>query len=233
MKKILTIIILLLLIFFLVYQLKNQRGIDLFESFSLSENLPVKTLNKPKKPEPIIDTHDSQGIIIQENFEDGLVTSGWEELWTREPGTVIRRIIQDQEGGSKYLFVRNLGHQDWAIQHDKLIAVSYNDNLYYEVRIKTTDEAKAGLSVVLYDQDKQVLDWTYAAEMVKQQNEWTKMKNSFLIPEGVKFIRIRLTGSGKGKIYADDILFKKIKRLEKDNKQDQSPGFSFKASLIK
>ncbi len=233
MKKILTIIILVLFFFFLVYQLKNLRGVDLFESFSLSETLPVKTLDKPKKPEPIIDTHDSQGIIIQEDFEDGLVTGGWENLWTRDPGTVIRRITQDEEEGSKHLFVRNLGHQDWAIQHDKLISVSDNDNLYYQARIKTTDDARAGLSVVLYDQDKQVLEWMYAAKMVKQQNKWTKLKNSFLIPEGVKFIRIRLTGSGKGKIYADDILFKKIKRLEKDNKQDQSPGFSFKASLSK
>ena len=224
-KKASLIIIVILLFFLFTYLLKSQRGVDLFESFSLSKHLPFTSFHEPEKPDTIIRNIPLDGVLIDEDFEDGLVAGGWDSLWARETGTVIRRLDRDAEKGTNYIFIKNLGHEDWTIEHDRLIMVSPGEQFHYQGRIKTTGQASAGLGVALYDKDRQIVDWMHAAGMVQYQEEWTEISNSFAIPENVSFMRFRLAGSGRGEVFADDFLLKRTKSI--DNRDRQSPGIDF------
>ncbi len=224
-KNVILIITSLLAFLFVVYLLKSHRGVDLFESFSLSEILPFTSFHEPEKPEQVISYVPLHGIVIDENFEGGLSTGGWDSLWARETGIVIRRLIQDEEEDSMHIFIRNLGQEDWTIEHDKLIAVSHDEEYHFQGRIKTTGQAAAGLGVALYDKDRQIMDWMHAAKMVRNQAEWKEISNTFTIPEGAGYMRFRLAGSGKGEVFADDFLLKRTEPA--DDKIGQYRDFDF------
>ena len=80
--------------------------------------------------------------------------------------------------------------------------------------VKTSGkEATGTLSVVLYDADKQVKQWQYAKESVAEADNWQGVERKFIIPEGVKYIRFRLTGWKEGKVWFDEIKFKKEDKI--------------------
>jgi hypothetical protein len=225
-KNVVLIILSLLAFLFVVYLLKSHRGVDLFESLSLSEKLPFTSFHEPEKPESILSYAPNQSIVIKENFEDGLKSGGWDNLWARDRGTVIRRLDRDQEKGTNHIFIRNLGHEDWTIEHDRLILISPGEEFHYQGRLKTTREATAGLGVALLDKDRQIMDWMHAARMVQYQSEWTEVSNTFTIPEGAAYMRFRLTGSGKGEVFADDFFLKRTEPADDKSRQYRDFDFS-------
>ena len=213
-KSVLIIIIISIVIFlFLIYLLKTHRQVDLFESFSLSSHLPFSPLVEPEEQGPVIQNVPYDGIVINENFNDGLMAGGWDGLWARETGTVIRRLNRDDQDGPRHLFIRNLGHEDWAIDHGGLIIVSPGNEFYYHTRLKTGGQAEAVLGVALHTKDRKISQWMYEGTKAANQTEWTQLKNTFEIPEDVRFIRLRLTGSGKGDVLVDDFLLKRTSTL--------------------
>jgi hypothetical protein len=225
-KKVTFVLLTVLILFLFTYRLKTQRGVDLFESFSLSQYLSFTSSHESEKTDPIIRYIPLDGIIVNENFEDGLKPGGWDSIWARETGTVIRRLIQDEEEDSMHIFIKNLGQEDWTIEHDKLIAVSHDEEYHFQGRIKTTGQAAAGLGVALYDKDRQIMDWMHAARMVQYQSEWTEVSNTFTIPEGAAYMRFRLTGSGKGEVFTDDLLLKRTEPADDKSRQYRDFDFS-------
>ena len=93
-----------------------------------------------------------------------------------------------------------------------MIEVSPGEIYSFSGWVKTSGKEAAGtLSVVLYDADKQVKQWHYAKESVTGADNWRCVERKFIIPDGIKYIRFRLTGWGEGKAWFDEIRFKKEK----------------------
>ncbi|MFH0926576.1 MAG: hypothetical protein V1872_13260 [bacterium] len=79
----------------------------------------------------------------------------------------------------------------------------------FEGSVKTQGNLKVNLSVISYNEKKEIINLTYAKEGVKDSTSWVRVNKRFTIPEGVKYIRFRLTGDGIGKAWFDDIVLKK------------------------
>lgn len=210
LKKLLLIIIIIFSLLF-IYWLKSYRGVQLFENISLSDKFPFNYLYTPENSEPVIISGSEPGdVLINENFENGLMHSGFSHIWARDRGTVIRRIIHDQENDAKYLSIESMSERDWAIEHDKLIAVSYQEKFHYRGKLKIEDNATAAISIALLDGEMNTLNWSYAKKALKTNNYWKKLNNAFVIPTDVEYIKFRVTGQGKGQVYVDNLLLEKL-----------------------
>lgn len=51
------------------------------------------------------------------------------------------------------------------------------------------------------------MTWSYAAKTVNAAKDWVEVINEFEIPQGVKYIRFGLSGSGEGSVWIDDVVF--------------------------
>jgi len=208
MKRILKIFITIIAcvaLFSLVYWWKCQNEINLFERFSLSEYLPVQAL---QNKETVAYAGES-GDLLNDNFNTSKITSSWSKIWMEEKGAVEQKYDSKGVGNSRCLLIENTSEEIWAYKHDDIVKIQPGDIFEYEGYIRTESKATATLSVVLYDQEKKVIKWRYAKKSTEHANDWIKVVNRFMVPDGVAYIRFRLTGHGVGKAWFDNILFRK------------------------
>jgi hypothetical protein len=67
--------------------------------------------------------------------------------------------------------------------------------------------AYAGIAA--FDKQKEPIKWNYISEKVDKTKKWIKVKNRFIVPNGINYICFRLSGVGIGEFKFDDITFKK------------------------
>lgn len=210
MKKIKLIVITLIIatpIFLLSYWFKCQEGIDLVKPFHLSSYLQAQSLQK--NPNAIIFAGET-GILLDENFEREKSVNNWSELWMREKGKVTQGYALEGVENSWCLLIESKSKKDWSYWHNKLIQVKEGNIFNFEGFVKTDGkEIRASLSVVLYDKDKEVVQWSYAKESVGKTNGWVKISRRFMVPREIKYIKFGLTGAGVGKSWFDNIKFQK------------------------
>jgi len=202
------IVISLLLIFFLAYYVKCQFRIDLFEAAGLSRYAPFKFLQA--NPNPIV-RNPRKGVLLKDTFDSPFWSrQKWGNLWAREKGLVETKYHACGEGKAGCLLLESRSQQGWAYRQVKMIAVRAGDRFGYAGRLKTAGASRAVLSLVTYDKDMKVLEWNYAAKTVNAEKDWVDLVNEFELPEGVKYIRFGLSGSGAGKIWIDNVVFSKV-----------------------
>lgn len=192
--------------FLYAYWIKCQEQIDLFRAFSLGNYLPVQAL---QDKESIVFASESEEIL-SENFDELRVTPLWSKLWMREDGAVAQRY--DPTGGvnhSRCLLIESKSEKDWSIRDNQTVAVKPGGIFSFSGDVRITGNASGTLSVITFDENKQVIRWLYAAQTVRAMNGWVNVKGKFVVSPGVGFIQFRLTGSGIGKIWFDNIVFRK------------------------
>jgi len=205
-KNIIFISITLLLIIFFGYWLKLQRGLDFFDSFSLSGYFPFKYLsdNNIESPE--------KGILISEDFDKKRLFKSFSELWMKEKGTAKKAYSSDGYKGSRCFLVINSSSGSWASSYRKKFKVKKGDHFYIEGFTKITGHTPhAYLSVAAFDKNDDAINWNYFRKGADKKGKWIQIDKHFIIPnENIKSINFRLVGVGKGEYLFDNILFCKL-----------------------
>lgn len=192
-----------------VYWFKCQNAIDLVKDVSF-KNIPPFNLLQNHNPYNIVFAQEADAELLADSFASEVKHGEWDNLWMREEGTVT--VGHDSKGhdDSPSLVITSRSSRDWSLQHKNIIKVSPGEVFSFSGWVRTSGKAATGtLSVVLYGADKQVLQWHYAGESVTATPSWWFVERSFVIPDGVTYIRFRLTGWGEGKVWFDEISFKK------------------------
>lgn len=201
----------LLFLFFFGYWFKYQMEIDFIKTFSLANYLPIQFLKKNVDTADNIVFPTEAGDLLNDSFESKRSTDNWWKLWMREKRKVTQGYDLNGVSNSHCLLIKSNSEKDWSYQYNKLIKVKEGDIFNFEGFVKAQDESiGASLSVVLYDENRKVIQWHYAKEDVRETGGWVKVKRGFIVPKGVEYIRFRLTGFGKGKFWFDNIRISKI-----------------------
>ena len=92
----------------------------------------------------------------------------------------------------------------------KIFAVETGEKFGYEGQIRTEGDSKVILYVVTYNENMKVINWNYAAKIVNAAKNWVEAINEFEIPQDIKYIQFGLSGSGNGKAWIDNVVFRKL-----------------------
>lgn len=189
------------------YWLKDQIGINVFDSISISSYFPFKYLanNVIRSPKP--------GILLNDNFNTKLKIGQWSELWMKEAGAVSKEMSADGFNGSKCLLIRSSSDYSWTISHNKRVEVKKGDIFYFNGLVKIKgDNPFAYMSVSAFDEHKEVAGWHVYKEKVSKTDVWVGIEKHFTISDDdIKHIIFRLAGMGKGEYRFDEITFRKLK----------------------
>ena len=201
------LVILLLTVATLVYWLKGQIGINLFDSLSISSYFPFKYLKSNIISSP------GSGIVFAENFNTKSMFKNWSELWMREEGTVTKHFSADGFDNTRCLLIKSSSKGSWTYSHSKLVEVKKKDIFYYEGIVHLTGKSlSAFINVAAFDQNQEVIDWNLFREKVGVPGVWTGVERHFTIDDdNIKYITLRLAGVGNGDFRFDNIIFRKIR----------------------
>ncbi len=183
-----------------------QLRINVLESVSISKYFPFKYLY----PNTIV-ANPQVGVLLRDTFEIPFwIERNWGALWAREEGLVENEYTTGGVDGSKCLLIKSNSAKDWANTHFKIISAEAGDRFGYEGCIRTEGDSKVILSVETYDENMKVINWNHAAKTVTAAKNWVEVINEFEIPQDIKYIQFGLSGSGKGKAWIDNVVFRKL-----------------------
>jgi hypothetical protein len=187
------------------YWIKCEIGIDFFGSFSLSNTVLFKYLQKDHmvaSPNP--------GIILTDSFEHSKIISSWSDLWMREKGKVTHGYDLNGLKKSQCLFINSKSKKSWAYSHYKLIEVQKGDIFSFKgfVKIKG-DDISAYAGIAAFDEERVAIKWNYVKVKVVEHDKWIEVEKTFMIADGIKYIQFRLSGVGIGEYRFDDITMRK------------------------
>ncbi|MDZ7346788.1 MAG: carbohydrate binding domain-containing protein, partial [candidate division KSB1 bacterium] len=145
-----------------------------------------------------------QNLIVNGGFENGL--SGWSPFWSRKPGAGSVRVVSDKvHNGAFAALIEHHDAQDWSFAVDKRYAVKAGEIYELSAWISLEQAEWAELSVITYDKNQQVLEWSFSPRELDRSPAFTLFRTRFIIPETVRFITPRLIGGGECRLYADDV----------------------------
>lgn len=201
----------ILLFLFASYYIKCRQGINFFTNFSLSAYFPFDFLHKNSKKSLIILKNSESGEILTETFERNLFGIRNWNLWAQDQGEVHHEFNLSGENKSRCLLVKSKSSKNWSCKFDKFIEVNFGEiyKLDGDMEIEGL-KCIAGFSVTLYNNKTKAIKWSYAKITSNKTDEWVKLSNEFTIPADVKYIRLNITGSGKGISKFDNITLKKV-----------------------
>jgi hypothetical protein len=194
------------IIFLLLYWLKLQVGINIFDTFSLGSRFPFKYLVND-----VIEAPDS-GILLDEDFEKKrllLASALHLDINTKSTKT---KYAENGFGFSRCLQVNQHGDGSWVSGHRKMVQVKSGDRFHMQGWVNLTGEAlQAFLSVTAFDHEKNVIKWNAFKGGTQGTGRWLKIESQFEIPDdNIRYIRFRMVGKGKGIYRIDNIVFRKL-----------------------
>ncbi len=111
---------------------------------------------------------------------------------------------------SRCLLVKSNSTKSWSYSHNKYVEVLEGDIFSFEGLANLQgDKISAYAGIAAFDKQKNPIKWNYISEKVDKAKKWIKIKNKFIIPNGISHIRFRLSGVGIGEFKFDDISFRK------------------------
>lgn len=206
MRKIIGVVAVVFAVSLFAYWLKCQLQINLIKSFSLSQVLPVQSLQKSCAVAHASEFALGKTLLLEK-------PSDWQKIWMREKDSVS---VEFKDAGK--IFVHSASKQDWSLAHDVLVAVQPGDVFGFSADMAhDAKELTSSASVVLYDKNKQVIRWHYGRKWLSGKGA-KRAANEFVVPYGVSFIRFRLTGSGVGKSAFANIKFYRKEKIVLEQK---------------
>ncbi len=194
------------------YWLKSNIGINFSEKYTLSEYFPFYYFT----PNRIIN-NQPPGIILEDSFDSFSFFGNWTSLWMREQGKVTKELDEHGVENSRCLVIKSSSTKSWSYSHRNSIKVTKGDVFTFQVAVKLRGgNIIAQASVSASDENMSIVSWNYAKESTDIRNDWVLIKQTFTIPDNIGYIRLKLSGSGKGEFRFDDICFKKVAFSEKN-----------------
>lgn len=236
MKKIRSLYIagiLLIFLFCLAYWFKCQLGIDFIRSFHLGNYLPIGFLQNSYAANSVVFAN-KLGDLLDDSFDSPKSSQNWSKIWMREEGKVKQGYDVNGIDKSRALLIESNSEKDWSYQHNKLIKVKEGDTFKFEGNVRTQGKGiTVTLSVILYDKDKREIKWHYGREDIGERTEWIKVERQFIVPKGIEYIRFRLTGSGVGQAWFDNVKFKKETTVLTHDKIKQKTRYYLENELVR
>ena len=188
----------------LLYAIKCQLGIDFIKDYQWEEHFPVLNIFQ-KYAYTVVPRN---GLLLNTSFDDIFPYESWIGLWAREKGMVTHDVVPGGRVGSKCLVFESHSDKDWAMGFKNILIVQPGDKFFVEGYARVTGQAVAQICFVLWDEHRNVVDWTYALQETKARS-WSRLGCHFAVPAGVKYMRLQMAGHGMGDACFDDIRFVK------------------------
>jgi hypothetical protein len=146
-------------------------------------------------------------MIENGGFEKGL--AGWASLWAREEGAGNATLSAEEAlQGRQTLRIVHTGANDWSLHPNARFQAKEGELYALEAWLKVEGQGSATLSVVLMDEAKQVMDWSYAEKILAKASKWTLVKTTVLIPAGCAAFYPRIIGYGPATVQVDGVSLK-------------------------
>jgi hypothetical protein len=201
-------LILMVIILFMLplYWLKNQIGINIFDTISVSKYFPFKYVSHPK-----IIGINQQGVLFSENFNEIQLFNKWHGIYLEEDGKITKSISSSGINDSRCLLIINREVKKWSISHNEFVTVNIGDNFTYSAKVKISNGSPvANIYMDSFDKNMKILTWGYSKIMFEELNRWVKLVKTFSITDkDIQYIRFRINGVGKGEYRFDDITFER------------------------
>lgn len=185
---------------------------NLVPGFHLGSVLPVESLEKKWK-EIAREKYQAGTVLMNEDFEKVSWIPKWGRIWSREPGLAEYKYTQDGERSSRYLKVISQSVKDWGVWPDTYIDVRPGDRFLIEGSMKVMGSGHSDIGVALYDEGRKIVEWSFGKITASDNTGWQKLSGGFRVPDGVRFIRVRLSGTGQGMFGFDDVVLKCVEKV--------------------
>lgn len=144
-----------------------------------------------------------QNMIDNGSFENGL--NGWAQFWSRTAHagsvSVVSNVFYD---GGHSAFIEHHDAQDWSFAVNKRYPVKAGEIYEYSAWVQTEQAEWANLSVITYDENQQVIEWSFAGRNIAMvQDHFVLNTTQFIVPEGVCYINPRFIGGGESRLFVD------------------------------
>jgi len=171
-------------------------------------------------------------LLPNGDFSSGL--AGWNPLWTREPNSGEASIDpQTYHSSPPGVKIEFRGFQDWGLVRPPL-PVKPGQAFTYRFWVKAENHPNVSLSVTLYDEKNQALNWNYVQIPLPAQSGWQLMETSFTVPGGTAFIQPRIIGLGPAKLWVDDFsLTPLVKTSTPSSGKTASPALELENPVIR
>jgi len=204
-KRYLLIILGGILFLILSYWFKNQMGINFSDNISFSKYFPFNYFQRNDLIVPV-----NGQVLINDSFDAYSIKHNWHEPVMDEKGKVQQDYDLHGVNNTRCLYFNSSSNGAWSYSYDKYIKIKIKDSFSYSLFIKITGHkliAYAGVDT--FDKNRKVIQWYYNKIKVNQTNKWIKIGSEFTIKDNVQYIRFRLSGTGVGEYWFDNIRFEK------------------------
>lgn len=161
-------------------------------------------------------------LVQNAGFEDaGGLSSGWTALWTRDKDVGSATLDASvKHSGGHALKVSHRGDKDWSVQQAQKVAVSPQDIFAVSGWVKCEGvEGAVSLSVTTEDAQGKVIAWMHGRQDTRGTHGWQEFKGRFIVPQNCAAMRFRVTGSGPGTAWFEDLSLVKEGNVAQMQKQ--------------
>jgi hypothetical protein len=189
------------------YWAKCQMRVGIFPYLTWEQWIPA--LNALQAREPVLNPQEGE-TILHTTFDEGFFKKPKMDVWAAKKKSVKFDRVKAGLEGTWCLRVRSASGEGWSVQQHPLVEVRPGEVFVYDGFARTTGSVLPSMNVILYDTDQKALDWWFAGQDVQSQ-PWKHLHREFSVPEGVRYIRFRVSGTGTGESYFDDLTFTRKK----------------------
>ena len=142
---------------------------------------------------------------FEEVGQDGSL-NGWGRWWQRN-GKGSATIVEDAHGGRRAIRIQNDDVRDWALTNGKMFEVPQGGQYVIRAWVKATKPGGAHVQASAYDANRKLITWSLGAAELEpgKPGEWQEIFGHFVAAPPVRFIQVRLVGSGPTDVIFDDL----------------------------
>ncbi len=180
-------------------------GINFSDNISFSKYFPFNYFQRNDVIVPL-----NGQVLINDSFDTYSIKHNWHEPVMDEKGKVQQDYDLHGVNNTRCLYFNSSSNREWSYSYDKYIKIKIKDSFSYSLFIKITGNnliAYAGVDT--FDKNRKVIKWYYNKIKLNQTNKWIKIGSEFTIKDNVQYIRFRLSGTGVGEYWFDNIRFEK------------------------
>ena len=177
----------------------------------------------------------SANLVANGGFEEAEQgrTSGWAELWTREPGQGEAGLDNEvRHSGDYSVRIEHRGAQDWSLASEKRLDVKGGELFTIQGWVKTKGTGSATIGVIAYDKNGKAVDWVLGGRTAAGAAEWRLLRSRFVIPRNVTTIHPRLIGNGPATVWLDDFSLAKEGNVTDMRSKDTSERLAIDNAVI-
>jgi hypothetical protein len=135
-----------------------------------------------------------QNLVVNGRFDQG--STGWSELWLREPNSGTAKIQTTDD--KPELAIGHAGARDWSFEQTKTLPTRPGDIFRIATVARCDAAGDAGISVVVRNSAGDVLNWALAATHTTGHHGWQRLERRFVVPSGAATLQFRFEGNGPG-----------------------------------